>query len=60
MFNYISKKSVLISCRKHILMGKKGFVVEPSELDENWNKNTFEKNIEHLKFDSERLGSRLS
>ena len=49
MFNYISKKSVLISCRKHILMGKKGFVVEPSELDENWNKNTFEKNIDKFK-----------
>ncbi len=49
MFNYISKKSILISCRKHILMGKKGFVVEPSELDENWNKNTFEKNIDKFK-----------
>ena len=48
MFNHISKKSILISCRKHILMGKKGFVVEPSELDDNWIKNTFEKKIDNI------------
>ena len=48
MFNYISKKSILISCRKHILMEKKGFVVQPSELDDNWIKNAFEKNIDNI------------
>tara|TARA_A100001011_G_scaffold398558_1_gene503452 strand:+ start:20 stop:1066 length:1047 start_codon:yes stop_codon:yes gene_type:complete len=49
MFNYTSKRSVLISCRKHILMDKKGFVVQPSELDENWVSNTSEKKIDAFK-----------
>ncbi|KPU82110.1 hypothetical protein JI56_03490 [SAR11 cluster bacterium PRT-SC02] len=49
MFNYTAKKSILISCRKHILMKKKGFVVEPSELDDNWLRNISEKNIKDFK-----------
>ena len=36
MFVLNSKISVLISCRKHILMGRKGYIVSPSQLDQNW------------------------
>ena len=31
--------TTLVSCRKHILMGKKGYVVSPSQLDQSWHEN---------------------
>ena len=36
MFSIISKISILIACRKHILNGKNGYTVKPSLLDEQW------------------------
>ena len=36
MFSIISKICPLVSCRKHILKGKKGSVVSPSQLNSNW------------------------
>jgi glycosyltransferase involved in cell wall biosynthesis len=36
MFTIVSWKATLISCRKHILMGKTGHVVSPSQLNERW------------------------
>ena len=39
MFSITSKISNLISCRKHILRGKDGYVVNPSQLDIEWKKN---------------------
>ena len=36
MFTIVSWKCELISCRKHILRGKKGFVVSPSQLNKKW------------------------
>ena len=36
MFTIVSWKGTLISCRKHILMGKTGYVVSPSQLNERW------------------------
>ena len=39
MFFISTKLSVLISCRKYILRGKKGFTVKPSQLNEKWSTN---------------------
>ncbi len=39
MFSIITKFSILISCRDYILMGKKGYVVSPSQLDKSWHQN---------------------
>ncbi len=39
MFFLNSKISILISCRKYILRGKKGYVVSPSQLDQSWHQN---------------------
>ena len=36
MFTVVGWKSFLISCRKHILKGKKGEIVSPSQLNEKW------------------------
>ena len=36
MFIIIARFSILISCRKHILMEKKGYIVSPSQLDSLW------------------------
>jgi glycosyltransferase involved in cell wall biosynthesis len=36
MFLIVSKTSSLISCRKHILRGKSGHIVHPSQLNEKW------------------------
>jgi glycosyltransferase involved in cell wall biosynthesis len=36
MFTMASLNSTLISCRKHILRGKEGEIVHPSQLNENW------------------------
>ena len=39
MFVISSKISILISCRKYILMGNNGHIVLPSQLDQLWHKN---------------------
>ena len=39
MFSITSKISSLISCRKHILKGNDGHIVNPSQLDIEWKKN---------------------
>ena len=36
MFIVITRFSILISCREYILMGKKGYIVSPSQLDSSW------------------------
>ena len=36
MFTISAFTSSLISCRKHILRGKSGHVVHPSQLNKNW------------------------
>ena len=36
MFVIISWKANLVSCRSHLLKGRKGKVVSPSQLNENW------------------------
>ena len=40
MFSIISKISILIACREHILNGKSGYTVKPSLLDEKWAADT--------------------
>ena len=49
MFSFISRTSSLISCRKHILREKKGKVVLPSQLDEDWFTNYNEANLKEFK-----------
>ena len=39
MFTIITRFSILISCRDYILMGKKGYVISPSQLDSSWHQN---------------------
>ena len=39
MFYISTSISVNISCRKHILKDKKGFVIHPSQLNKNWLEN---------------------
>ena len=36
MFSIASKISKLIACRSHLLRGKDGNVVSPSQLNEKW------------------------
>ena len=36
MFTTIGATSNLISCRSHILRGKKGKIISPSQLDSVW------------------------
>ena len=36
MFMIVAWRSTLISCREHILKGKKGEIVSPSQLNEKW------------------------
>ena len=49
MFTLISNISFLISCREHLLMGKNGKVVSPSQLDEAWHQNHKEPSLEKVK-----------
>ena len=39
MFSILSKTSILIGCREQILNGKRGHIVSPSQLDEEWMSN---------------------
>tara|TARA_B100001057_G_scaffold234880_1_gene235231 strand:- start:5229 stop:6254 length:1026 start_codon:yes stop_codon:yes gene_type:complete len=49
MFVVISKISILISCRKYILMGRKGYIVSPSQLDQTWKENHVEPILNKIK-----------
>ena len=48
MFTIIARFSTLVSCRKHILMGKKGYIVSPSQLDPLWFQS-------HVKYTSKEI-----
>ena len=48
MFSITAKLSVLISCRKYILKGKNGYVVNPSQLDSEWKLNQSKPNLERI------------
>lgn len=49
MFSIISKIGNFISCRDHILKGKSGYLVSPSELTTNWISNTTKPNYQNVK-----------
>ena len=49
MFIIISKISILISCRKYILMGRNGYVVSPSQLDQSWTENLTVPSVDNIK-----------
>ena len=49
MFILITRFSILISCREYILMGKKGYVVSPSQLDLLWHQNHVKPSINEIK-----------
>ena len=49
MFSVISKISQLISCRDYILRGKRGKIVSPTQIDEDWFKNRSTPNFERIR-----------
>ncbi len=49
MFKIVSKISFFISCREHILKGKPGHLVLPSELTNNWISNTSQPNYKNVR-----------
>jgi len=49
MFILITRFSILISCREHILMGKKGYIVSPSQLDLSWHQNHVKASVDEIK-----------
>lgn len=49
MFKLGIKGSQLISCRKHLLRGNKGTIVNPSQLNENWFKEEIKINPNKVK-----------
>tara|TARA_X000000368_G_scaffold334298_1_gene271728 strand:+ start:2742 stop:3764 length:1023 start_codon:yes stop_codon:yes gene_type:complete len=49
MFNIASKISFFISCRKYILKKKSGYLVSPSELNNNWTLNTNKPDLKKIK-----------
>ena len=49
MFSIISWKANLISCRKHILKGKPGKIVYPSQLNQKWFLSRTEANLDRVK-----------
>lgn len=48
MFVLNSKISILISCRKYILKGKKGYIISPSQLDQSWHRNYVNPKIDRI------------
>ncbi len=50
MFNLASRGSKLIACRSHLLNGKKGEVVSPSQLNEKWFDHRKPPNLKTIKF----------
>ena len=49
LFSLSSIRAHLISCREHILRKKKGLIVNPSQINENWFKNLKEPNFQNFK-----------
>ncbi len=49
MFILVTKFSNLISCREYILMGKKGHIILPSQLDSMWHQNHAEPTVSKIK-----------
>ena len=49
MFKIVSKIGFFISCRDHILKGKPGHLVYPSELTNNWKLNIVQPDYENVK-----------
>ena len=49
LFSLSSIRAHLISCREHILRKKKGLIVNPSQINENWFKNLKEPNFKNFK-----------
>lgn len=49
MFNIVSKIGHFVSCNKDILKNKKGFVVNPSEINDHWIENTEKNSLEEIK-----------
>jgi len=49
MFNIASKVGQFVSCNQYILKKKKGFVVNPSEINENWITNTKKTSFKKIK-----------
>ncbi len=49
MFILITRFSILVSCRDYILMGKKGYIISPSQLDSSWHQNYVKANINEIK-----------
>ncbi len=49
MFILITRFSILVSCRDYILMGKKGYIISPSQLDPSWHQNYVKANINEIK-----------
>ena len=49
MFFAVSKTSHLISCREYILKGRKGDVVQPSQLTNKWFSNNKVNKIDKIK-----------
>ena len=48
MFSISTKISTLISCQKYILRKKKGFLVEPSQLNDKWFENTSTPSLKNI------------
>tara|TARA_B100000700_G_scaffold317359_1_gene408599 strand:- start:131 stop:1165 length:1035 start_codon:yes stop_codon:yes gene_type:complete len=49
MFTLVSWKSELIACRSHLLKGKKGEIVSPSQINENWFDNRKSPDLSKIK-----------
>ena len=49
MFSLVSWKSKFIACRSHLLKGKKGELVSPSQLNEKWFNNRKSTDIKKIK-----------
>ncbi len=49
MFTIVSWRSNLIACRLHILRGKKGTIVHPSQLNQKWFSNIKSPNLDSIK-----------
>ena len=49
IFSISTNNSTLISCGEHILRGKKGTVIRPSSLTDEWNKNINKPNFDQIK-----------
>ena len=49
MFSLVSWKSKLIACRSHLLEGKKGEIVSPSQLNQKWFTDKKPSNLKNIR-----------